>query len=240
LEARILIEVAVGGVEGARVAHECGADRIELNAGLELGGLTPSLGALLEVRSETPLPVITMVRPRAGGFVYSADEFRTMERDVELMLEHGAEGVAFGVLTADGKLDLMRTRALSERVGRARRDVVFHRAFDRTPDPFTALDQLIDLGVRRVLTSGQRASAVEGADLIRRLIEHARGRIEVLPGAGIRAGNVAELVRVTGAGQVHGSFSERRVDPAGPVGEGGYVVTSARELRETRGALARL
>lgn len=236
---RVLIEVAVGGVAGARVAHESGADRLELNTALELGGLTPSLGTLMEVRGATPLPVIAMVRPRAGGFVYSADEFRTMERDAELLLEHGADGVAFGVLRADGSIDLERCRALIGRVGRGR-EMVFHRAFDVVPDPLTGLEQLIDLGVRRVLTSGQRASALEGAELIRRLIERAGGRIEVLPGAGIRAGNAAELVRRTGAGQIHGSFSERRTDPAGPVGEGRYLVTSGRELRETRAALARL
>jgi copper homeostasis protein len=239
VSARILIEVAVGGVEGARVAHECGADRLELNAGLELGGLTPSLGALLEVRGATPLPVVAMVRPRAGGFAYSADEFRTMERDAELMLEHGADALALGVLTADGAIDLERCRGLIRRVGPGR-EVVFHRAFDRVRDPHGALEQLIDLGVRRVLTSGQRASAAEGAELIRGLIERAAGRIEVLPGGGIRAGNVAEVVARTGAGQIHGSFSARRSDPAGPVGEAGYAVTSARELRETRAALARL
>ena len=239
MSARILIEVAVGGAEGARVAYECGADRIELNAALELGGLTPSPGALMEVRRATPQPVVAMVRPRAGGFVYSADEFRTMERDVELMLEHGADGVAFGVLTADGRIDPGRCRSLVRRV-EGRGHGVFHRAFDRTPDPLTALDQLIDLGITRVLTSGQRASAAEGADLIRRLIERARGRVGVLPGGGITARNAGEVVARTGAAQVHGSFSERRSDPAGPVGEGGYVVTSARELRETRAALARL
>jgi copper homeostasis protein len=239
LERRVLIEVAVDGVEGARVAHECGADRLELNAALELGGLTPSLGALLEVRGATPLPVIAMVRPRGGGFVYSADEFRTMERDVELMLGHGAAGVALGVLTADRAIDVERCRALIGRVGGGRQ-VVFHRAFDLVSDPLGALERLIDLGIGRVLTSGQRASALEGADLIRRLVERARGRIEVMPGGGIRAGNAAEVVARTGAGQVHGSFSERRSDPAGPVGEGGYPVTSARELRETRAVLARL
>jgi copper homeostasis protein len=147
--------------------------------------------------------------------------------------------VALGVLTAEGTIDLERCRALIGRVGGGGR-VVFHRAFDVVADPLGALERLIDLGVGRVLTSGQRATAVEGADLIRRLIERARGRIEVLPGGGIRAGNAAEVVARTGAGQIHGSFSERRSDPAGPVGGGGYPLTSARELRETRAVLARL
>jgi copper homeostasis protein len=162
-----------------------------------------------------------------------------MERDAELLLEHGADGLALGVLRADGRIDRERCAALINRIGGGR-TVVFHRAFDLTPEPLEALDRLIDLGVRRVLTSGQRVSAAEGADLIRRLIEHAGGRIEVLPGGGITAENAAELVARTGAGQVHGSFSERRSDPAGPVGEAGYAVTSARKLRETRAALARL
>jgi copper homeostasis protein len=191
------------------------------------------------VTEATPLPVVVMVRPRAGGFVYSAAEFATMLRDVDAALQHGAAGVVFGVLAAERRVDLDRTRAVLERVA-GRGETVFHRAFDLTADPLAALDQLVELGVTRVLTSGQRADAAGGAELIGRLVRRAGGRIEVLAGAGIGPGNVARLVRETGVGQVHGTFSDERFNPAAPVCEGRFRVTSAVKLRETRAALARL
>ncbi len=144
---------------------------------------------------------MAMNRPRQAGFAYSAVEFAVMERDTDLLLENGADGVVFGFLHDDGTVDVERTRALRRRIGN--RQAVFHRAFDVTPDPFRALEQLIDLGITRVLTSGQRPGAPEGADLIRRLLEIADGRIEVLPGAGIQLENVQEFVRATGVKQVH-------------------------------------
>jgi copper homeostasis protein len=236
---RVLVEVAVGAAGDAVAAEAAGADRLELNAALELGGLTPSLGTLLEVKRTTRVPVVAMIRPRPGGFVYSDAEFATMRRDAELALEHGADGLAFGILTSDRAIDLVRTRELTRLMG-GRGQAVFHRAFDLTPDPVGALGRLIDLGVTRVLTSGQRATAGEGAALIRRLIEHARGRIEVLPGGGVRPGNVADLVAETGATQVHGSFSVARSDPAEPVCGGDYRTVSAGAVRETCAVLARL
>lgn len=236
---RILLEVAVSTVDDARTAHAEGADRLELNAALELGGLTPSMGTLLAVKEATPLPVVVMVRPRAGGFVYSEAEFATMLRDVELAVRHGADGVATGVLNGDRTIDRIRTRALLERLD-GRVEGVFHRAFDLTPDPLAALETLIELGVKRVLTSGQQSGALEGGQLIGRLIERAAGRIEVLPGSGVTAGNVAAVVAMTGADQVHGSFSEEASDYAGPVCPARYRVTSALRLRETRAVLARL
>ena len=236
---RVLLEAAVGTAADAQTAQAAGADRIELNAALELGGLTPSLGTLIEVKRTTRLPVVVMIRPRGGGFVYGDADFAAMRRDAELALERGADGLAFGVLTGERTIDLARTRELARAVGGGCQ-TVFHRAFDLTPDPLEALDRLIDLGVTRVLTSGQRSTAMEGADRIRRLIDHARGRIEVLPGGGITSRNVAALIAATGAGQVHGSFSVRASDPAEPVCEGEYPAVSAAAIRETRGALARL
>lgn len=232
----ILLEVAMATLTDARVAHLAGADRLELNSALELGGLTPSLGTLKLVREAVPLPVITMLRPRPGGFVYKADEFLTMQRDADLLLAQGADGLAFGFLNANRTIDMARTRDFVRQVG-PEKQTVFHRAFDLTPDPVAALESLIDAGVTRILTSGHQHSAPAGADLIRRLIEHAAGCIEILPGAGINANNAASLLARTGATQLHGSFSLDADDPAEPVCSGRYRQTSTQSLRDLRQAL---
>ncbi|MCB9158821.1 MAG: copper homeostasis protein CutC [Caldilineaceae bacterium] len=209
----MLLEIAAGSVEDCVVAQTGGADRVELNSALALGGLTPSLGTLLEVKQRTRLPVMAMVRPRPGGFCYSDAEFATMLRDADLLLEHGADGLVFGVLHADGRVDAARTAQLVARCGP--RAAVFHRAFDVTPDPADALATLIDVGVARVLTSGQAPRALEGADVIRALVTQAAGRIEILPGAGIRPDSVAALLDATGCTQVHASLSAWQHDPTG-------------------------
>jgi copper homeostasis protein len=225
----ILLEVAVASADDALIAAENGAHRLELNAGLELGGLTPSLGVLKEVRKAAPLPIIVMLRPRAGGFVYSAGEFKTMQQDCDVALSNGADGIAFGILHGDHEIDVDRCRQLIRQAGRAQ--TVFHRAFDVTAKPLASLDQLIELGATRLLTSGGRATAPEGAAMIARLVERSGNRIEILPGGGVRSENVVELLRVTGCNQVHGSFSEGRDDPAGPVAPGAFPITSGAAVR---------
>ena len=208
----VLVEICCGSLEDALHAQEGGADRVELCSALCVGGLTPSLGAILEVEAQVGVPVMVMIRPRAAGFHYRDSEIAVMERDARAALEAGAEGVVFGTLRADGSVD----EAACGRLRRAAdgREAVFHRAFDATPDPFRALEQLIGLGITRVLTSGQRASALEGSATLGRLIERARGRIEILPGGGIRAHNVQELVRTTGCSQVHLTAFGTNSDPS--------------------------
>jgi copper homeostasis protein len=245
-----LLEICCGSAEDAIEAAQGGADRVELCSALFLGGLTPSLGSLLEAKQRTSIPVMAMNRPRAGGFCYSATEFTVMERDAELLLANGADGIVFGILNADGTIDIARSHALRERIGS--RQVVFHRAFDVTPDPFRALDTLIDLGCARVLTSGQQSGAPEGADLIKRLVEHARGRIEVLPGPGIDLHNVLQLLADTGCTQIHmTAFAKRRDtstlgnpslrfgDPATP-DESVYELTDRAYVRRMKEALLAL
>ncbi|MGC2108453.1 MAG: copper homeostasis protein CutC [Candidatus Korobacteraceae bacterium] len=206
---QILLEICCGSAEDAFEAACGGADRVELCSALYLGGLTPSLGSLLEVKQQTRIPVMAMNRPRQAGFCYSATEFAVMERDADLLLEHGADGIVFGTLNADGRVDIHRTRVLRNRIGA--RQAVFHRAFDVTPDPFRALEELIDLGITRVLTSGQKNGAPAGAALIKQLIDRARGRIEVLPGAGIGHDNVRQFVATTGSSQIHmTAFAEQQ------------------------------
>src|SRR5262249_46144459 len=139
----VLLEIAAASVEDAIAAQSGGAHRAELNAALALGGLTPTLGLLAEAKASVKLPLITMVRPRSGGFAYSAAEFRVLRRDLDLMLEHKAAGIATGVLTDAGEIDRERMREVVRAAGPV--PVVMHRAFDLTPDPFAALEQLIDL-----------------------------------------------------------------------------------------------
>jgi copper homeostasis protein len=205
----VLLEVCVESVDDAKAAARGGAGRIELNAALTLDGLTPSIGLLAEVRRAVGarFPVIAMARPRAGDFVYSDSEFRVLLRDAALALEHGADGIAFGILTASGDVDMKRCRRVMgvTKTG-ASVVAVFHRAFDQVRDPFAALEQLIDLGVRRVMTSGHQPTALRGARLIAELLDHAAGRIEILPAGGIRPANARAIVDRTRCDQLHSSL----------------------------------
>ena len=201
---QILIEACIASVQDAIEGELGGANRLELNTALELDGLTPSLGVFQQIREQTRLPIIVMIRPRGNNFVYTNEEFRVMQANVDLFLQAGANGFAFGILTKNHHIDLPRTRQLANQMGTA--EAVFHRAFDVTPDPSEALEQLIDCGIHRVLTSGQAPSALEGSACLASLITQAQGRIEILPGAGISPQNVVDIVRGSGCTQVHGSF----------------------------------
>jgi len=198
---RILLEICCGSLEDAVEAERGGADRVELCSALFLGGLTPSLGTVLEAKARLKIPVMAMVRPRAAGFCYTEPELAVMERDTALAVEHGADGIVFGVLHPDGTIDEGRCRAIRRLIGD--RQAVFHRAFDVTPDPFRALDQLVELGMTRVLTSGQEDTVWEGAALIQRLVDYAGDRIEILPGGGIQLHSLQQVVESTGCRQVH-------------------------------------
>lgn len=208
----ILLEICCGSLDDALAAEQGGADRVELCSALFLGGLTPSLGTIIEAKARLKIPVMVMVRPRGAGFCYTEPEMAVMERDAALALEHGADGIVFGILKPDGGIDEQRCKRLKQLAGD--RQAVFHRAFDVTPDPFQALEQLADLGVTRVLTSGQEDSALDGAPLIRRLIEAARGRIEAMPGGGIRLRNLRQIVESTGSKQVHLTAFRTELDPS--------------------------
>lgn len=197
----VLLEICCGSAEDVLEAARGGAERVELSSNLFQGGLTPSLGTLDVIKRHTDVPVIAMVRPRAGGFAYTETEFEVAKADAKLLLEHGADGLVFGFLHGDGTVDLERTRemiALAEG-----RPCVFHRAFDVVPDWKRALDELADLGITRILTSGQRSDVFFALDTIREMIEYAGDRLEIMPGAGITLENVERVVAVTGCKQVH-------------------------------------
>ena len=201
---RICIEACISSVEDAIAAYEGGADRLELNMALSLDGLTPSLGLLRKVKKVVPIPIIVMIRPRALGFHYSATEFSVMQSDIECFLQEGVAGFAFGILTQNHEIDLPRTTLIARQIEGV--ESVFHRAFDITPNASTALYQLIDLGIHRVLTSGQMQTAPEGISALKELQQQAADRIEILPGAGIKPSNVADLLTQTGCNQIHGTF----------------------------------
>ena len=198
---KLMLEISCASAADALVAESAGADRVELCSALFLGGLTPSPGAIFQAATRLKIPFVVMVRPRSGDFCYSDAEFTVMERDVDFAMQNGAAGVVFGILRPDGSVDVGRCKRLQQFAGGG--STVFHRAFDVVPDAFRALNGLIELGFTRVLTSGQCSTAMEGANLIARLIEHARDRIQILPGGGIRAYNVKDLIRQTGCTQVH-------------------------------------
>jgi copper homeostasis protein len=207
---RIFLELCIGCAEDALIAQQAGADRVELCSALMLGGLTPSAGTIAEVKSTVDIPFVAMVRPRGGGFCYSNSDFSVMQRDAVEALERGAAGIVFGILTASGEIDIPRCRRMVE-IARGNQ-IVFHRAFDVVPDPTVALEQLVDLGVTRVLTSGQEDSAYNGAARIRVLIEQAAGRIEILPGGGIDHFNLDDVIARTGCDQIHIAVPTARPD----------------------------
>jgi len=210
--AHVLLEICCGSIDDAIEAEKGGANRVELCSALFLGGLTPSVGTIQEAKRRLKIPIMVMVRPRSGGFCYTEAEMATMERDAEAAIENGADGVVFGTLQSDGRIDLARCRRIRRLIGK--RQAVFHRAFDVTPDPFEALEQLVDLNMTRILTSGQKESVPEGVQLIKSLIERAGDRIEILPGGGIQLWNAKEVIERTGCRQVHLTAAGTAFDPS--------------------------
>lgn len=217
---RILLEVCCGSADDVIQAHRAGADRVELNCDLFHGGLTPTLGSLLVAKRETGMRIMAMVRPREGGFCYTPAEFAAAVEDAKLLLSHGADGLVFGFLREDGVLDVERTRTLVELCREAGRESVFHRAVDVVPDWREALNALMELGVTRVLTSGQQASVPLGADTIREMVQYAAGQIEILPGGGVNGQNLDWVIERTGCGQVHLSGHRDAPDPSAVNGRG--------------------
>lgn len=208
------IEICLDSVESAVAAQQGGADRVELCDNLVQGGTTPSLGMIERVRETIDLELMVIVRPRGGDFLYSNNEFGVMKRNVKMLYLLGVDGAVFGLLNADGTVDRERTAELVKTAKTRPKPltVTFHRAFDMARDPFEALDTLLELGVDRILTSGQAANAMAGADLIGRLQQHAGEQAIILPAVGINARNAAELVRLTKVRELHiGSAVRERI-----------------------------
>ncbi len=197
----ITVEVCLDNIESLDTAVAAGAHRIELCSSLALGGLTPSPGFIKRAVEQSPVPIYPMVRHRAGDFVFGEDEIDIMVEDIALMKQLGAKGVVVGALTPTGYVD---EEALSRMVKAADgMDVTFHRAFDLCIKPRESLETIINHGCSRILTSGQRASAYEGIDLIRKLHQIANGRISIMAGAGVHGYNVREIIKSTGVHEIH-------------------------------------
>ena len=207
------VEICTGSYADCMSAFHGGAERVELNSALSVGGLTASVAVLRRVKKETTLKVICMVRPRAGGFCYDEAETKIMMEEARLLLENGADGIAFGFLHADGTVHRERTLQMSELIHSFGKKAVFHRAFDVTKDPFQAMEVLLSCKIDRLLTSGQRAKAMQGAELIAQLQDRFGDRIEILAGSGVNAQNAGELLARTGIRQVHSSCKGYRLDP---------------------------
>lgn len=200
------LEICTGDPEGINAAVAGGADRVELCSALAEGGLTPSIG-IIKYSSEL-IPTNVLIRPRPGDFIYSPAEVEVMKADVMESVNAGAAGIVTGVLTADGNVNKEACRYIMAAAEGL--DNTFHRAFDLTADPFRALEDIIELGFKRILTSGQQASALEGAELIAELQRRAAGRIKIMAGAGVCPENVVELMKKSFADEVHASARSRQ------------------------------
>lgn len=203
-EKKYVIEIATSDFITTKSAIEGGADRIELCANLAEGGVTPSAGTIRQCREAFDKLIYPIIRPRGGDFLYTNEEFEIMQYDAALCKQLGCDGIVTGLLMADGSIDIKRTAKLIEIAYPL--GVTFHRAFDRCRDPFVAMDQLIEIGCERILTSGQRPTAPEGAELIGSLHKAAEHRIIIMPGSGVRKDNIKELAIQTGCTEFHSSL----------------------------------
>lgn len=199
----MIIEVCANSYEYAIKAEKAGADRIELCKDLHLDGLTPAYETAKKTINELSIPVFILIRPREGDFNYSNEEYELMKADIVKFKEMGCKGIVSGVLNEDKTVDLERTKELVELTRPL--EFTFHRAFDVVSDPFKEIERLIELGIDRVLTSGQEETANEGIELIKKLTKIAANRIKIMPGSGINKTNIVNFKKFK---EVHGSFKE--------------------------------
>jgi len=205
MKSRFLLEISVESVAAAVAAERGGAQRIELCEDAAIGGVTPSVPMMREARSRVKIPIFAMIRPRGGNFVYSNDEFAAMRRSIDDARAAGMDGLVLGILTTERRVNVVRTRELIGLCGGL--PVTFHRAMDEAVDLPRALEEIIATESQRILTSGGKASALEGAETIAGLVAKAGQRIVILPGAGIHPDNVREVARRTGAKEFHSGLS---------------------------------
>jgi copper homeostasis protein len=197
------LEICAFNLPSALIAQQAGADRIELCSSPHEGGTTPSAGMIRTARERLRIALYPIIRPRGGDFLYSDEEFQVMLRDIHYCKQLGCNGVVIGMLMTDGTVDKARCARLVELAWPL--GVTFHRAFDWVADPFEALETIIGIGCERILTSGQKPTAEEGAGLIDRLVQEADDRIVIMPGSGVRSVNIVDLAEKTGASEFHTS-----------------------------------
>jgi copper homeostasis protein len=197
----LLLEVCAFNLASCIIAEKNGAKRIELCAHQSLGGTTPSQELIQQVKANLSIPIYPIIRPRGGDFLYTSDEFDEMLKSIELCKQLHCEGIATGVHLQDGEIDMPRMKILVQAAHPMK--VTCHRVFDRTPNPFKALEDIINCGCERILTSGHQDTAIAGIELITDLIEVAADKIIIMPGAGVRANNIGQLIEETGAIEYH-------------------------------------
>lgn len=200
---KTILEIAVFNIESALTAIKAGADRIEFCENPQEGGTTPSYGSLKTLIQKTTQPVFPIIRPRGGDFLYSDNEFESIKSDLLLVKELGYPGAVIGLLKADGQIDINRTAELVAMAGNM--EITFHRAYDRCVDPIKGLEDIIQTGCKRILTSGQVPNAGNALPLLKELVALAANRIVIMPGSGVRASNIAEIIQSTGANEIHSS-----------------------------------
>ena len=200
----MIVEICANSFESAFNAQQAGAHRIELCSELAVGGITPSYGLIEQVMTSLMIPVFVLVRPRSGDFNYSDAEFKIIKKDIELCKKLGCSGIVSGVLNRDNSVDALLTQELVELTKPL--PFVFHRAFDLVPDPISALNELMEIGVQRVLTSGQESTALRGLELIQKLKSQAKNRITILPGGGINLENAIQF-KEADFNEIHCSLS---------------------------------
>jgi len=199
------LEIIGFNIESCITAQEAGANRIELCDNPQEGGTTPSYGFIKAARNKLLIELYAMIRPRGGDFLYSDEEYEIMKADIEMCKHLGCDGIVTGILNKDGNVDKQRTAAL---VGYAYPlGVTFHRAFDRVDDPFSAIEDVIDAGCERILTSGLRPKAIDGIQTIKELIDRNEDRIIIMPGSGVNSENIIHIAKSTGATEFHSSAS---------------------------------
>ncbi|MBK5721552.1 copper homeostasis protein CutC [Dysgonomonas sp. Marseille-P4677] len=205
----ITLEVCANSTQSAIEGQRGGAVRVELCDNLSEGGTTPSLSQIKKTRQSIDIQLNVLIRPREGDFLYSDLEFDIMKQDIHYCGEANCDGVVFGILNPDGSIDIKRNRELVDIAHHYKMTVTFHRAFDRCANLFNLLEDIIDLGCNRILTSGGMKTAPEGKEILKKLIAQADGRISIMPGGGITENNISELVKSTGLKEFHGSFRSR-------------------------------
>lgn len=203
-EKKYIIEIATSDFTTTQSAVEGGADRIELCANLAEGGTTPPYGIIKQCRKAFNVDIYPIIRPRGGDFLYTDDEFNIMIEDIKVCKKLNCDGIVIGLLNSDGSIDTKRTSYLVDIA--YPKGVTFHRAFDRCKDPFEALEQLIEIGCERILTSGQQPSVVDGVDLVTELNKIAADRTIIMPGSGVRKENIKMLAEKTGCTEFHSSL----------------------------------
>lgn len=208
-EPQIKVEVCVDSIVSALTAQTCGAWRVEFCNNMSEGGITPSVGQIVEIRKKLNIKLNVIIRPRGGDFVYTEEEFSAMCYDVKMCGENRCDGVVIGILTPNGRVDMVRCRVLVDIARAYNMSVTFHRAFDVSENLEEALEDVVALGCDRLLTSGGKATAEEGIEVLAKLMRQAARRIIVMPGSGITPENVAKVITTTGCREIHGTFRSK-------------------------------